>query len=134
MSTTTLPCCQKLVPTDFRYGAPSLGLATIINTDEQTSVGRPMDIMPQLPTYTPLICNSFHLQFISFAIHLARLPKLIKIFKRPKNREDSSDFDDFRTKRMVSVPPISGKKIRKNEINEKFSKNSENCRNFRKKI
>ena len=24
-----LPCCRKLVPTDFRYGAPSLGLATI---------------------------------------------------------------------------------------------------------
>ena len=24
-----LPCCRKLVPTDFRYRAPSLGLATI---------------------------------------------------------------------------------------------------------
>ena len=28
MTTTTLPCCRKLVPTDFRYGAPSLGLAS----------------------------------------------------------------------------------------------------------
>ena len=56
-----------------------------------------------------LSIHTTHLQFISFAIHLARLPKPIKIFKQPKNREESFDFNDFRTKRIVSAQPISEK-------------------------
>ena len=66
--------------------------------------------------------HTTHLQFISFAIHLARLPKPIKIFKRPKNREDSSDFDDFRTKRIVSAPPISGKIFERTKRTKSFRK------------
>ena len=89
-----------------------------------------MKLHPSRHNYTPLICNSFHLQFISFAIHLARLPKPIKIFKRLKNRENNSKFDDFWTKRIVSARPISGKIFETTKRQKCFSKTFCSFRSF----
>ena len=57
----------------------------------------------------------------------------LKIFKRPKNREDGSDFDEIWTKKIAAKSCLM-KKIRTNETNEKFPKNSKNHRKIFEKF
>ena len=58
----------------------------------------------------------------------------IEIFKRPKNRRDGSIFDDFRTKKIAATRAVSWKKIRTNETNKKFAKNSKKYQNLFRQI